>query len=402
MRHGSIRVGAAVIVATLLSFISPVRASATPRRSPTPEAVIRADDPPNDPSPTNDCHADIVDYAGSHIDQTVGLSLQTRCGSDLRNDSHWVGGATSAVWSIATNGSDVEDYLVSLTNDPVNGVQAIVYRSSDFQPTCTATPYWDGNSIFGATFDESCIGTPDAFGFAAQMNWTLPGGQDLTVDRAPDSDFNEAVVQSDSYPYVISCRGANELPTAFPDAGLAANCLKLYGIALGKVDGTFGEDDPLTRSQVSSLLLRTLQLAGITPDVRRTFPDVGPDTVPNAQVRDEIELLAGSGIIAGFPDGTFGPATNLTVAQAGTLVLRTLALINSVHGVGPTFEDQGSTSANYDYLLSVGMLNPFAIDVQQRQYPALATDDTARGLLADMLAVVLNQLVSNSEVASRV
>ena len=390
------------MVATLAGFVAPVAASATTGRSPTPAAVIRADDPLNDPAPTNDCHADIVDYAGSYIDKTVGLSVQTLCGSDLLTDPHWVGGATSAAWSIATVGSDVENYLVSLNNDPVNGVQAIVYRTSDFQPMCTATPYWDGNSIFGATFDESCIGTPGDFGFAALMNWTLPGGADLTVDRAPDSDFNEAVVESDSDEYRISCAGANQLPGAFPDAGLAANCLKLYGIALGKVDGTFGEDDPLLRSQVSSLLLRTLQLAGIQPAVRRTFPDVNPETVPNAQVQNEIELLAGSGIIAGFPDGTFGPGTNLTVAQAGTLVLRTLQFINSVHGVGPTFVDQGTTSANYDYLLSLGMLNPFAKDVEGRQYPSWSSDVSARGLLADMLAVVLNQLVANGEVANRV
>ena len=397
------------MVATLVGFASPVAASATAGRSPTPTAVIRADDPLHDPAPTDDCHADIVDYAGSYIDKTVGLSVQTLCGSNPFTDPHWVGGATSAAWSLATVGSSVEDYLVSLNNDPVNGLQAIVYRTSDFQPMCAATPYWDGNSIFGATFDESCIGTPGDFGFAALMNWTLPGGADLTVDRAPDSDFNEAVVESDSDPYRISCGNANALPGAFPDAGLAANCLKLYGIALGKLDGTFGEDDLLSRSQVSSLLLRTLELSGIEPDISRQFPDVNPDTVPNAQVRQEIELLAGSGIIAGFPDGTFGPGATLTVAQAGTLVLRTLQLIDNVHGVvglpggvGAIAVDQGSTLANYDYMLANGLLNPFAKDVQGQQYSSWATDDTARGLLADMLAVILNIMVANGEAQSRV
>ena len=53
-----------------------------------------------------------------------------------------------------------------------------------------------------------------------------------------------------------ACTGANSQQGAFTDAGLAANCLKAYGIALGKKDGTFGEDDPLKRSQFASFATR--------------------------------------------------------------------------------------------------------------------------------------------------
>src|SRR5436190_23612773 len=60
--------------------------------------------------------------------------------------------------------------------------------------------------------------------------------------------------------YTPACDGASEAAGAFADAGLAADCLKLYDISFGKNDGTFGEHDALTRSQVSSLLTRAVNL----------------------------------------------------------------------------------------------------------------------------------------------
>jgi hypothetical protein len=201
--------------------------------------------------------------------------------------------------------------------------------------------------------------------------------------------------------YDIACSGVSSDPGVFPDAGAAANCLKAYDIALGKSDGTFGENDALLRSQVSSLLARLLRLAGATFIERRSFSDVNPSTVPNAQVRDEIELLAGSRIIAGLPDGYFHPTDNLTVKQAATLVLRALALIRSQKPGAPNFGDQGSTDANYRYAVGQGLLDRDAKDVGGTTYPSEAGDTTHRGLLADMLAQVLQRLVDAGIVRNR-
>jgi hypothetical protein len=177
--------------------------------------------------------------------------------------------------------------------------------------------------------------------------------------------------------------------------------LKLYGVALGKADGTFGEDDPLRRSQVSSLLVRLLQASGITLTDTSSFPDVDTSTVPNSQVRDEIERLAGAGIIAGFPDGTFKPASNLTVAQAATLVVRTMAFIHAKNHASPDALDQGSTGANYAYAIQKALLDPNAVDVNGVGYPSQMGDVTDRGLLADCLAQAIQQLVASGVVASR-
>src|SRR3954453_11855017 len=73
--------------------------------------------------------------------------------------------------------------------------------------------------------------------------------------------------------YTPACDGASEAADAFADAGFAADCIKLYDISFGKNDGTFGEDDLLTRSQVASFFVRAISLAGISLEERRSFPD---------------------------------------------------------------------------------------------------------------------------------
>src|SRR5207237_804003 len=84
------------------------------------------------------------------------------------------------------------------------------------------------------------------------------------------------------------CTGANSQQGAFTDAGLAANCLKAYGIAKGKADGTFGEDDPLKRSQFASFATRFLTAASIALTARTPFRDVNARPVPGQNVLLEL------------------------------------------------------------------------------------------------------------------
>jgi hypothetical protein len=198
-----------------------------------------------------------------------------------------------------------------------------------------------------------------------------------------------------------ACSGTSGAADAFADAGLAADCLKAYGVSLGKDDGTFGERDQLKRSQVSSLLARLVQLANVTLNDGGgpTFSDVNERTVPNARVREEIAALAGSGIIAGFPDGTFQPADNLTVAQAVTLVIRSMAFVHDHDSNAPDVVDQGSTAANVPYAVHVGLLDTSAKDISGASYAHEAGDTSDRGLLADVIAQAIQQLVHAGVVA---
>ena len=227
---------------------------------------------------------------------------------------------------------------------------------------------------------------------------TVVGGNGLThvVSLEFSNEANACVASRAGVPvpprngYVDACGLASR--TGFTDAGLAGDCLKQYGIALGKNDGTFGENDGLIRSQVSSLLARLIDLSGMTLTSTRQFADV--TGLPNTQVQQEIEQLAGAGIIAGFPDGLFHPNDQLSVAQAATLVMRTLAFIHA-----PNFTDNGSTAANYFEAVASAVLNPYASNIRGFGYAMNASDVTDRGLLADMLAQSIQRLVDSSIVS---
>lgn len=236
---------------------------------------------------------------------------------------------------------------------------------------------------------------------------TVLGGNGLThvvqqeFSQSANGGIGDCVVSRAGVPtpprngYVNACGLAGR--NGFTDAGLAGDCLEQYGIALGKNDGTFGEDDGLIRSQVSSLLARLVSLSGGSLPTTRSFPDV--TGLADTQVRQEIEQLAGAGIIAGFPDGTFHPNDHLSVAQAATLVMRTLAFIHTSNPTAPNFSDQGSTGANYLVAVSNGLLDVFASNIRGFSYAMGPGDVTARGLLADVLAQGVQRLVDTNTIS---
>jgi len=150
---------------------------------------------------------------------------------------------------------------------------------------------------------------------------------------------------------------------------------------------------------VSSLLSRLIDGAGLTLPDRRGFADIA--AMPNPQVRTEIEQLAGSGIIAGFPDGAFHPSDNLTVAQATTLVVRTLGYIHAAKVAAPDVAVQPTTATNHTYALQQGILDTHAANQGHDVYADQPGDVTARGLLADMLAQSVQQLVNAGVIAPR-
>src|SRR5581483_2479534 len=99
--------------------------------------------------------------------------------------------------------------------------------------------------------------------------------------------------------------------------------------------------------------------------------------------------------------GLFHPNDTLSVAQAATLVVRTLAFINGARPGAPDVFDQGSTGANYDYARGLGVFDVGAPDISGFEYAHQPADGTDRGLLADQLALSIQQLVDTGVVAAR-
>lgn len=389
--HGTRRLFARAIAVVLGVVVAIV-----PIAPPASAGTGGGTDPTGDTVPTADCHPDITAFSGSYTDQAISFSTTTACSSNPNLDANWSQGKTEADWGLDVDGDGQIDFIAGVVN--VNHYRAAVIKSSTNTIVCEGNAHWDGDKTFSADFAPSCFNDPASFRMQAFMAWDETAGQGTCTcpyDLAPDgSRLTGAITRTSPPPtfgYATACNRTDTAPGAFADAGLAADCLKAWGIAFGKQDGTFGEDDSLLRSQVSSLLERLLTTNGVPLTTRHTFPDVNPDTVPNQQVRDEIEHLAGAGIIAGFPNGTFGPAGTLSVAQAATFVVRTLHLLHAQLGTGPALVDQGSTSANYDYAGAQAILDQNAKDMNGTTYPSASADATMRGLLADMLAESLEK-----------
>jgi hypothetical protein len=390
------RTATALLVALVANFpltVSSASEAASIAGSPQSATRLSATDATNDVVPVNDCHADITAYGGDYAGTSISVGDAVVCGSNPNSDPHWTTGLTGTVWAIDVNGDNQSDFDVFFLN--LGGLQASVnLPNSSHTKVCDAVPSWDGAKSVGANFAASCIGSPPSFRVQAFMLWDDNPGQasckTCPRDWAPSQTTFSANIPLPGFH--TACDRTDKEPGAFADAGLAADCLKAYGIALGKGDGTFGENEPLRRSQVSSLLARLLTTNGIPLNATRSFPDVNANTVPDAKVRDEIEHLAGGGIIAGFPDQTFGPAGTLSVAQATTFVMRTLQLIHSQRASMPNFRDQGSTAANYNYAIDESILDASAADINGARYGNGASDANKRGLLADMLAQSLERL----------
>lgn len=87
------------------------------------------------------------------------------------------------------------------------------------------------------------------------------------------------------------------------------------GILKGRPDGTFGPDEFITRAEVAVICTRFFDT-----DVRdKTFPDI-----EGHWGQKEIEIACSSGILYGYPDGTYRPDQPITRAEFFAIVNRML------------------------------------------------------------------------------
>jgi hypothetical protein len=105
----------------------------------------------------------------------------------------------------------------------------------------------------------------------------------------------------------------------------AIRALATAGIVGGRVDGTFGPRDPLTRGQFARAMVNAVSYADVfavggplpPPADAAVFSDVVGTTF-----QTEIGALAGAGIARGNPDGTFLPNAQVTRGQLATFLMQ--------------------------------------------------------------------------------
>ena len=125
-------------------------------------------------------------------------------------------------------------------------------------------------------------------------------------------------------------------PTSFPDVPTDywayPEIMELVkaGAINGYPDGTFKPEFPVTRAEFAKMVVLTLSIPQTTP-ATPSFSDLNPAEWYYGYVEGAVE----HGLIKGYPDGTFQPQGNITLAEVLTVVLRTTMMIQIVDPFGP-------------------------------------------------------------------
>ncbi len=107
-----------------------------------------------------------------------------------------------------------------------------------------------------------------------------------------------------------------------------------WGIMGGYPEGDFRPEGNLTRAEMASLIVRWMNLQG---ERANNLTDV-----EGHWAQEMIEILAGAGIVGGYPDGSFQPNREITRAEAVAIINRVLSR-GPLHGVEtPSWPDVSS------------------------------------------------------------
>lgn len=105
---------------------------------------------------------------------------------------------------------------------------------------------------------------------------------------------------------------------------LAINQLAAMGVVQGRLDGSFGPDDPLQRDQMATFLVNAYtQLAGGAPT---SGTDFFPDDEGSVH-ESAINALAAPGVAAGSTDGSYRPTAPVRRDQMASFIVRLLDLL---------------------------------------------------------------------------
>jgi len=107
------------------------------------------------------------------------------------------------------------------------------------------------------------------------------------------------------------------------------------GLMVGYEDGSFGEEDELTRAQMCTIVARILQIEGVG-----FGPSVFTDVADDHWAKDSITALASAGIVNGTGNGAFMPEKSLSYSEA-------IKLLVSVLGYGDLAENAGGYPNGY-------------------------------------------------------
>lgn len=142
--------------------------------------------------------------------------------------------------------------------------------------------------------------------------------------------------------------------------------LNKAGILSGYPDGFFKPENPVSRAEFSKIVLLSLRLHTFKPEVP-TFSDVPSDHWAFPYIEGAVK----TGLIKGYPDGTFKPERPVSRAEVITILVRYLAW-PLVSPSRPTFVDCSPGDWFYQYVETAFEGGLFSREIPQ----IVRTDDS--------------------------
>lgn len=287
-----------------------------------------------------------------------------------------------------SSGGGGSSVSIKLDKDTVSGVVGDKIKVTATVTGSTAKPTWTSSNKDVATVDENgnitLVGKGTATvkvkvnGIVKNIPVTV---KEATATPVPTVKPTEAPVINTEYtkPYASGYDDGSFLPNnnitrgelaamiarlsygddlpdgmyqaSFPDVDSDAWFNKYIGyledkdVLSGYEDGTFRPMDTITRGEISAVIARAQRYDLIS------YNGIFTDVTENDWAKDYIETLADKNIVSGYEDGTFGPYSPLTRAEAVAIINR--VLVESTPIVTFTPNDIAGHWAEADILLAV-------------------------------------------------
>jgi len=231
--------------------------------------------------------------------------------------------------------------------EPIEAAKGTTYRAAaiakgyEMSPAAMLTWTDNGNVFTDISVDDWCYEAVDSAVTAGVFRGVT------ATEFAPDRAFSRAMLVAVLY-RIAGEPQQEELNLPFKDVSDAYWCADAIswayseGIISGYDDGSFKPVSGVSRQALCAMLARYMRYAGKDLSAAATgalegFKDAG--SISPAFTED-VDILCSLGVVLGYKDGTVRPQNGATRAQAATMLMRMLNMLDSLPDITPEIVDE--------------------------------------------------------------
>jgi len=245
--------------------------------------------------------ADYLDYKRTNIFENVKKASTFSGIKQIITGTDDMGNTVCDAWTIFSGDANVSVYE-TLTNKEAVFVSLSTMADSlaDYTALCRAF------ENLSSTRKQAELNPQPA---GPSSNNKTPGSSSVNMSATPSSGNNNTSVSGSSVFSDMNGHWGQKY----------AEALVARGVVNGYTDGTFRGDNPITRSELTKIIVEALNVPEASG---KTFGDVDA----NSWYASYVSRAATAGVVNGFDNGNFGPTENVTRQDAVLMVYRAMKL----------------------------------------------------------------------------